>query len=129
MNNLTDKEQDFLREVDARITKQRSFFSTIIAVLTAAVITLGASNIAGVAANKQRLNAVEHDVKNIKTYYVDVFMFDELVNSIQLYTSHVTALLMEDKEAMKELNKQYKELWDKILYNIQPPATRGGGEE
>jgi len=89
MNKLTDKEQDFLREVDARITKQRSFFSTIIAVLTAAVITLGASNIAGVAANKQRLNAVEHDVKNIKTYYVDVFMFDELVNSIQLYTSHV----------------------------------------
>ena len=125
---MSEKEIAFLAEVDTRFQKQKSWYSSIIIGLFLGILTLGAANIAGVTSNKTTLQSVEEDVADIKLYYVDVFMFRELMTSIQLYTDHMTAKLGGDEEAAAEVNKKYNELWNKILFDAKISATRGGSD-
>ena len=126
---MSEKEIAFLAEVDTRFQKQKSWYSSIIIGLIVGILTLGAANIAGVTSNKTTLQSVEEDVEDIKLYYVDVFMFRELMTSIQLYTDHMTAKLGGDEEAAAEVNKKYNELWNKILFDAKISATRGGSSD
>ena len=126
---MSEKEIAFLAEVDTRFQKQKSWYSSIIKGLIIGMIGLLGTIIVGTATNRAGIRILDKDVEEIKMQYVDVFMFRELMTSIQLYTDHMTAKLGGDEEAAAEVNKKYNELWNKILFDAKISATRGGSSD
>ena len=123
---MSEKEIAFLDEVDKRFRNQKSWYSSIIVGLIIGVIALGGTIISGTSANKENIRQLTEDVVDIKLYYVDVFMFRELMSSFQLYTDHITAIMGGDPTELKSVNERYDKLWNAILFDPKISATRGG---
>ena len=123
---MSENERAFLAEVDKRFSTQKNWFLSIITGLIIVIFSIGTAMITGVASNKENLHSVEMDVVDLKLYYVDVFMFRELMSSFQLYTDHITATMGGDVEELKSVNKRYDEMWNRILFDVQPSPIRGG---
>ena len=78
---MSDTQKEFLEEYDRRFKQMRTFLLTLLGVLLTVLLSVGAMNIEGMAANKQR--SLEND-KHIKYIMGQVIEEHLLKNNLEI---------------------------------------------
>ena len=140
---MSDKEQEFLNEIDEKIKRiSRRFWSIIAAIATALVLTaFGWVTERAVIKNNQ--NAIELRLRDVEQAYVSKYNFDYLSNIYNLQTEEminrleeILGLMTNDDERCQtaidnlgRITEQYTELRNALLFKIEIGAVRGGDNQ
>ena len=113
---MSDTQKEFLEEYDRRFKQMRTFLLTLLGVLLTVLLSVGAMNIEGMAANKQRIIENQKDIDYIMQNSVSTRAIDRIIVTFEAQTKVMEQYLPNDvKGAIVEFNKKSSELRSNIM--------------
>lgn len=123
---MSEQQNEFLAEMRRSYERMRNFLLTVIGVILAAVLTVGATQISSAAATKKQVEINTTKIEYIYDNSVSQSAMDKLIMSFENQTEVMEKYLPEDVQgAINEFNKKSNELRQNIIMFNTSLSNRG----